>query len=47
MRPCVGLSIPAAILSSVVLPQPDWPRRQTSSPAAIDSETSSSARTEP
>jgi hypothetical protein len=43
MRPVVWMSRPAMARSSVVLPQPDGPRKQTNSPSAISSEMSSSA----
>jgi len=43
MRPLVWMSRPAIARSSVVLPQPDGPRKQTNSPSAISSEMLSSA----
>src|SRR5258705_2037274 len=43
--PEVGCSMPPMMLSSVLLPQPEGPRRQTNSPLRISSETSSSACT--
>src|SRR5262245_57622151 len=39
--PSDGTSRPARILSTVVLPQPEWPMMQTNSPRAIDSHRSS------
>ena len=41
--PAVGVSKPAIILSSVVLPQPDGPSSEKNSPSRIDSVASSSA----
>ena len=41
--PASGWSSPATMFSSVLLPQPDAPSRQTNSPFATSSETSSSA----
>src|ERR1700682_193144 len=35
--PADGVSSPARMLSTVVLPQPEWPMMQTNSPRAIDS----------
>ena len=43
MRPVVWMSSPAMARSSVVLPQPEGPRKQTNSPSVISSEMSSSA----
>src|SRR5262245_5241087 len=43
--PAVCFSMPPMMLSSVLLPQPDGPSRQTNSPLRISSETSSSAST--
>src|SRR5262245_34065713 len=43
MRPAVCASRPATILSSVVLPQPEGPSRQTNSPWATERLTSPSA----
>src|SRR5215469_7242250 len=43
--PAVGVSRPPTMLSSVLLPQPDGPMRQRSSPRAMSNEVSSSART--
>ncbi len=48
--PPVGASSPATHFSSVVLPQPDGPTTQTSSPAAtvnVRSRTASTRRPEP
>jgi hypothetical protein len=45
--PCVGLSNPVRTLTSVVLPAPLGPTMETSSPSAIESETSSSATKSP
>src|SRR4051812_36316704 len=42
-EPAVGASIPPICASSVLLPQPEGPSRQTNSPWPIVSETSSSA----
>jgi hypothetical protein len=42
-RPLVWMSRPAMARSSVVLPHPDGPRKQTNSPSLISSEMSSSA----
>src|SRR5436190_10312139 len=39
--PSEGASRPARILSTVVLPQPEWPMMHTNSPRAIDSHKSS------
>ena len=39
--PAEGTSSPARMLSTVVLPQPEWPMMQTNSPRAIDSHRSS------
>src|SRR5215468_8856421 len=39
--PCEGTSSPARMLSTVVLPQPEWPMMQTNSPRAIASHRSS------
>src|SRR5215468_24886 len=44
-EPAVGCARPPMMLSSVLLPQPDGPSRQTNSPLRISSETSSSACT--
>jgi hypothetical protein len=41
--PCVGLSIPANIFSSVLLPHPDGPSKEMNSPGSMESRTSSSA----
>src|SRR5690606_15589127 len=46
-RPLVGVSSPAMIRNSVVLPQPDGPRKQMSLPGGRSSETSSSATVGP
>ena len=43
ISPPSGRSIPATTRSIVVLPHPDWPSRQTVSPAATASDTSSRA----
>src|SRR5262249_51046630 len=43
MRPVVWMSRPAMARRSVVLPQPDGPRKQPNSPSAISSEMSPSA----
>ena len=43
MRPDVWMSSPAMARSSVVLPQPDGPRKQTNSPGKISREMSFSA----
>ena len=43
MRPLVWMSRPAMARSSVVLPHPDGPRKQTNSPSWISSEMSSRA----
>ena len=45
--PSVGWSKPASMRRSVVLPQPDGPRSEKNSPAAMVSETSSRAVNEP
>src|SRR5881409_3063753 len=45
--PRVGLTVPEITLNSVVLPAPLGPTRPRISPAATDSETSSSARKPP
>src|SRR6185369_4829247 len=42
--PDVGVSKPASMRSSVVLPQPDEPRRAKTSPLAMSTETSFTAR---
>ncbi len=47
MRPDVWMSRPAIARSSVVLPQPDGPRKQTNSPGKISSEMSFSAANAP
>ena len=44
-EPWVGESRPATMLSSVLLPQPDAPTRQTNSPGATSSVRRSSATT--
>ena len=36
IAPVLGTSKPATILSVVVLPQPEGPRKETNSPRAID-----------
>jgi hypothetical protein len=46
-RPPSGATKPAAMRSSVVLPQPDAPSSVTNSPGAIDSEIPSTARPAP
>ncbi|MNL65585.1 hypothetical protein D3C87_1899340 [compost metagenome] len=43
ISPVLGVSNPAIERSSVVLPQPDGPSSEKNSPAAMSSETSSSA----
>src|SRR6202043_4074608 len=45
ISPASGWSKPFIKRMSVVLPQPEGPRRQTNSPAAIDKEISESATT--
>src|SRR2546421_5824812 len=45
--PAVGASSPAIIRSSVVLPQPDGPRRTRNSPSWVARSTPSTARTSP
>ena len=45
--PAVGLSRPVSTFTSVVLPAPFGPTIDTSSPSAIDSDTSSSATKSP
>ena len=47
MRPSVGVSNPASIISEVVLPEPDAPRRETNSPAAISSSKPRTAQDRP
>src|SRR5436305_12280171 len=47
ISPEVARSNPAIIRSVVVLPQPDGPRRQTTSPAATSRSTSRAATNEP
>ncbi len=47
IRPEVWMSSPAIARSSVVLPQPDGPRKQTNSPGKISSEMSLSAANAP
>ena len=47
MRPYVWMSSPAMARSSVVLPQPDGPRKQTNSPGKISREMSFSAANAP
>jgi hypothetical protein len=47
MRPLETGSSPATMRSVVVLPQPDGPRRVTSSPGATVKDTSSTATTSP
>src|SRR5262245_19472548 len=47
MRPALCNSRPAMMRSSVVLPQPDGPSRQTNSPCATDRLTSRSAEKPP
>ena len=47
IRPEEGVSKPASILRSVVLPQPEPPSRAKSSPLPISSETSSTATNPP
>src|SRR5947208_6097506 len=44
MRPEVGVSKPASMRSSVVLPQPEEPSRAKTSPLAMSTETLSTAR---
>src|SRR5262245_4859214 len=39
--PSLGVSRPARMLSTVVLPQPEWPMMQVNSPRCIDSQRSS------
>src|SRR6185503_105658 len=39
--PSLGVSSPARMLSTVVLPQPEWPMMQVNSPRCIDSQRSS------
>jgi hypothetical protein len=46
-RPESGRSMPEAILRRVVLPQPEGPSRQSTSPGATTSEMPASARTDP
>src|SRR5262249_16937683 len=45
--PLVGRSRPARILSTVVLPQPEWPMMQVNSPRFIDSHRSSNTVVSP
>ena len=45
--PDVGSSKPAIILSSVVLPQPDGPRREKNSPRPIEKSARSTATNDP
>ena len=45
--PAVGASNPASVRSSVVLPDPDPPRRQKISPRRMSSDTLSSATKSP
>ena len=40
MRPVVGVSSRPIRLSSVDLPEPDWPMTEANSPASISNETS-------
>src|SRR3989338_7038784 len=47
MRPSVGVSKPASILSKVVLPQPDGPSSAKNSPSLTVSETLSTAASLP
>jgi len=47
MEPLVGLSKPAIMRSSVVLPQPDGPSSEKNSPSRMVSEASSSALNAP
>src|SRR3981081_3599669 len=47
MRPSSGVSNPASILSSVVLPQPLGPSRAKNSPALMSSDSRSTARNAP
>src|SRR5580692_2157495 len=45
--PSLGVSRPARILSTVVLPQPEWPITQANSPRSIDSHRFSKTATSP
>ena len=45
--PVVWMSSPAIARSSVVLPQPEGPRKQTNSPSRMSSEMSASAVNSP
>src|ERR1700733_10243613 len=45
--PSLGVSSPARILSTVVLPQPEWPITQANSPRSIDSHRFSNTATSP
>src|SRR5215475_2139121 len=47
ISPLVGGSSPAIMRSSVVLPQPDGPRRTRNSPSRVTRSTPSTARTSP
>src|SRR3546814_9248469 len=47
MRPALGTSSPATMRSSVVLPQPEGPSRQTKVPCGTASDTSSTAVNSP
>ncbi len=47
IRPSSGVSKPASIRSSVVLPQPDGPSSAKNSPARISSDSRSTARKPP
>ena len=47
MRPLVGSSKPASMRISVVLPQPEGPRRQKNSPRKMSRERSSTATASP
>ena len=47
IEPLVGLSKPAIMRSSVVLPQPDGPSSEKNSPSRMVSEASSSALNAP
>src|SRR5579872_4806964 len=45
--PSLGVSSPARMLSTVVLPQPEWPITQANSPRSIDSQRFSNTTTSP
>src|SRR5580692_4837228 len=45
--PSLGVSSPARILSTVVLPQPEWPITQANSPRSIDNHRFSNTATSP